>query len=107
LPVGILLDLYRVENELWIISVHFSEFPKDEIENLDISLIESSFKMSIKEADQIRTKSERTNNFQSADFKRLWAAVLENSLKEWKTVGRTLLLFGTVGDQFYRTGEIF
>lgn len=91
LPIGILLDLYRVQNDLWVITVHFSAFPKDEIENLDTSAIESSFRMSIKEADQIRTRSERSNTFQSADYKRLWSSVVESSLTEWKTVAHRLL----------------
>ena len=44
--------------------------------------------MAIKEADQIRTKSQKTNLFQSADYKRLWNSILENDIKEWKSVGR-------------------
>ena len=87
LPVGILLDLYRVQTDLWMITVHFSDFPYSEIEPLDSSAVESSFRMAVKEADQIRTRSERTNQFQTADYKRLWASVREASLAEWKEVG--------------------
>ena len=45
--------------------------------------------MAIKEADQIRTKSQKTNLFQSADYKRLWNSILENDIREWKSVGKT------------------
>ena len=49
--------------------------------------------MAIKEADQIRTKSQKTNLFQSADYKRLWNSILENDIKEWKSVGKKLMKF--------------
>jgi len=90
LPLGILLDLYRVETDLWMITCHFSDFPHSEIEPLDQSAVESSFRMAVKEADQIRTRSERTNQFQTADYKRLWASVREASLAEWKQVATRL-----------------
>ena len=73
--------------DLWNIKVHFSGFPSADIESLDSSMIESSYCMSLKEADQIRTKSERSNTFQKSDFKRLWSAVQENKLEEWQSVG--------------------
>jgi len=46
--------------------------------------------MAIKEADQIRTKSQKTNLFQSADYKRLWNSILENDIREWKSVASPL-----------------
>ena len=49
--------------------------------------------MAIKEADQIRTKSQKTNLFQSADYKRLWNSILENDIKEWKSVGMKLEIY--------------
>ena len=51
--------------------------------------------MAIKEADQIRTKSQKTNLFQSADYKRLWNSILENDIKEWKSVGKKLVKFNS------------
>ena len=42
---------------------------------------------SVKEADHIRTKSQKVNLFQSSDFKRIWNAIIENDLSEWKQAG--------------------
>jgi len=92
LPIGILSDLYRIEEkqQIWRISAHFSDFP-EELEDLDQSLVESSFRMSVKEADQIRTRSERTNTFQTTDYKRLWASVKDQSLDDWRLIAEKLL----------------
>ena len=47
--------------------------------------------MSVKEADQIRTRSERTNTFQNTDYKRLWASVKDQSLDDWKLIGKSFV----------------
>ncbi|CAG5105846.1 Oidioi.mRNA.OKI2018_I69.chr1.g2506.t1.cds [Oikopleura dioica] len=90
LPVGLLLDLYNVSTDVWPIEVNFSPVPP-EIEDLSMSLLESSFCMSLKEADQIRSRSERINLFQKQDFKRLWNAIQNSSLEEWRSVANQLL----------------
>jgi len=90
LPVGLLLDLYNVCTDVWPIEVNFSLVPP-EIEDLSMSLLESSFCMSLKEADQIRSRSERINLFQKQDFKRLWNAIMNSSLEEWRSVANQLL----------------
>ena len=69
------------------INVHFSQFP-DELERLNQNDIESAFQMSVKEADQIRSKSQNTANFQTTDWKRLWHGIVEGDLAEWNTIGR-------------------
>ena len=56
-----------------------------------MTLLESSFCMSLKEADQIRSRSERINLFQKQDFKRLWNAIMNSSLEEWRSVANQLL----------------
>lgn len=93
MPIGILSDLYRIEEkqQIWRISAHFSDFP-EELEDLDQSLVESSFRMSVKEADQIRTRSERTNTFQTTDYKRLWASVKDQSLDDWRLIGQKIAI---------------
>ena len=68
--------------------MNFGEnFPFDSIEPLSESDLESSFKMSVKEADQIRSKSQKLTLFQEADWKRLWNSIIENKLPDWRAVG--------------------
>ena len=70
------------------INVHFSHFPEDDLERLSINDIESTFQMSVKEADQIRSKSQNIAQFQQQDWKRLWHAIVEGDPSEYGEVGK-------------------
>ena len=72
------------------INVHFSNFPEDDLERLSINDIESTFQMSVKEADQIRSKSQNIAQFQQQDWKRLWHAIVESDQSEYGEVGKQL-----------------
>ena len=44
--------------------------------------------MSVKEADQIRSKSQNIAHFQQQDWKRLWHAIVEGDPSEYGEVGK-------------------
>ena len=54
--------------------------------------VESAFQMSVKEADQIRTKSQLTAQFQQTDWKRMWSGLVQNQRDQWSGVGEDFYL---------------
>jgi len=99
LPVGVLLDQLAIQSHNndnatlpWNISVHFGNFPKDQLIKLDSrDLMESHFMSCIKEADQIKHGGRVVSAMQKKDHNQLWQGLQNDKFDQFWAVNRRLM----------------
>ncbi|CAH1799923.1 unnamed protein product [Owenia fusiformis] len=76
-PIGVLFDMFNTDTLLpWNITVHFQNFPEEEILHCPSkSAVESHFMSTVKEADALKHKSQVINNLQKKDHRQLWTGL--------------------------------
>ncbi|XP_014780325.1 autophagy protein 5 [Octopus bimaculoides] len=95
-PVGVLFDLYGSEENLpWKLTVHFQNFPKDELLHCpNKDAVEAHFMSMVKEADALKHRSQVINGMQKKDHKQLWLGLLNDKFDQFWSVNRKLMESG-------------
>lgn len=92
-PIGVIYDLYAAEGALpWLITVHFQNFPEEEImhcPNKDV--VESHFMSMVKEADALKHRSQVINAMQKKDHKQMWLGVANDKFDQFWPVNKKLM----------------
>ena len=93
-PVGVLYDLYGRGSRLpWNITVHFKNFPADDILHCSgKEALESYFKSKIKEADFIKHRSEIIQSLIPQEFALLWDSLRQCNFEDFWTVNKKMML---------------
>lgn len=92
-PIGVLFDLYGSSKSLpWNITVHFEDFPEDELIHCDgKEVVESYFMSAVKEADSLKHKSQIINSMQKKDHKQLWLGLNNDKFEQFWSVNKRLM----------------
>ncbi|XP_041463575.1 autophagy protein 5-like [Lytechinus variegatus] len=92
-PVGVLFDLHMHDKPLpWRITVHFKNFPEDEILHCKSKeVIEALYMSSVKEADVLKHRGQVMNNLQQKDHKQLWTGLQSDKFDQFWTTNRRLM----------------
>ncbi|KAK3097153.1 hypothetical protein FSP39_006880 [Pinctada imbricata] len=101
-PVGVLYDLYNSDSSLpWRISVHFQEFPEDELLHCGSKdVVESHFISTIKEADSLKHRGQVINGMQKKDHKQLWNGLIHDRFEQFWSVNKKLM--ESSGDDMFK-----
>lgn len=101
-PVGLLFDLYGSETSLpWTITVHFKDFPEEELLHcVSKDAVESHFMSSIKEADSLKHRGQVINSMQKRDHKQLWTGLLHDKFDQFWSVNKKLM--ESSGDETFK-----
>ncbi|XP_046845360.1 autophagy protein 5-like isoform X1 [Xenia sp. Carnegie-2017] len=101
-PIGVLFDLYGSHDALpWNITVHFEDFPEDELIHCESKeVVESYFMSAIKEADSLKHKSQIINSMQKKDHKQLWLGLNNDKFEQFWGVNKRLM--ERSGDELFR-----
>uniref|UniRef100_A0A0B6YT48 Autophagy protein 5 n=1 Tax=Arion vulgaris TaxID=1028688 RepID=A0A0B6YT48_9EUPU len=91
--LGVLYDLYGHQSDLpWKLTVHFKNFPEDELLHcLNKEAVESHFMSVIKEADAMKHRSQAINSMQRKDHKTLWAGFMNDKFDQFWSVNKKLM----------------
>lgn len=92
-PIGLLFDLYANDAILpWELTVHFQDFPKDELMHCQGRLaVESYFMATIKEADALKHRSQVISGMQKKDHIQLWQGLQNDKFDQFWAVNRKLM----------------
>ncbi|XP_028394715.1 autophagy protein 5-like [Dendronephthya gigantea] len=92
-PIGVLFDLYGSHKLLpWNITVHFEDFPEDELIRCESKeVVESFFMSAVKEADSLKHKSQIINSMQKKDHKQLWLGLNNDKFEQFWSVNKRLM----------------
>ncbi|XP_071492809.1 autophagy protein 5-like [Diadema antillarum] len=92
-PVGVLFDLFMHDKPLpWRVTVHFKNFPEDEILHCKSKeVIEAMYMSCVKEADVLKHKGHVMNNLQQKDHKQLWTGLQSDKFDQFWTTNRRLM----------------
>jgi len=92
-PVGLLYDICAYNSSLpWNITVHFQNFPSDELMRCSSrEVVESHFMSTVKEADALKRNSQVINSMQKKDHKQLWMGLLNDKFDQFWMVNRKLM----------------
>eukprot|EP00794_Sanderia_malayensis_P016032 gene16032-17652_t len=76
-PIGVLFDIHGSSEHLpWGITVHFKRFPDAEIIRCNSKeAVEAHFMSCLKEADNLKHRSQVMNSMQKRDHKQLWSGI--------------------------------
>ncbi|KAI0986892.1 hypothetical protein GJ496_008226 [Pomphorhynchus laevis] len=89
-PIGLLYDLHHnvsSSNPLWQITVHFQDFPYEELAQHNTpDLVELSYMYAVKEADAITHNSLEIQNMSKKDHKNLWSGLYESDYDKFYSV---------------------
>lgn len=101
-PIGVLYDLYGDKDSTpWNITVHFQDFPEDEILHCPSKeAVESQFMSMVKEADSLKHRAQIINNMQKRDHKQLWTALLHDRYDQFWSVNKKLM--ESSGDDMFK-----
>ena len=114
-PVGLLWDMFGDDHERreeekqssscnlrlpWTITIHFQDFPEDELIRCSSrSAFESLFMSAIKEADTLKHRGDVMANLQKKDHNMLWTGLLNNKFDQFWSVNRKLMSFESGGEK--------
>lgn len=96
-PIGVLFDLYSTYSEEvqqlpWNLTVHFQNFPEQEIFHCSgKETVESHFMSMVKEADALKHKSTIISAMQKRDHKQLWSGLKNDKFDEFWAINRRLM----------------
>jgi len=103
-PVGLLFDLIvndpKCRDEAgfsygglpWVVNVHFSNFPEDELMHCtNKEIVESHFMSTIKEADALKHRGKVINAMQKRDHKQLWVGLQNDKFEQFWSVNKKLM----------------
>ncbi|KAK6986543.1 autophagy protein 5 [Biomphalaria glabrata] len=92
-PIGVLYDLYGYQSELpWTLTVHFKNFPEDELLHCPSKeAVESHFMSVVKEADALKHRGQAINNMQKKDHKALWTGLMNDKFDQFWSVNKKLM----------------
>ncbi|XP_015753199.1 PREDICTED: autophagy protein 5-like [Acropora digitifera] len=92
-PIGVLFDLYGSSASLpWNLTVHFQKFPEGKIIRCPgKEAIESLFMSAVKEADNLKHRSQVINSMQMKDHKQLWLGLCNDKFEQFWAVNRRLM----------------
>ncbi|XP_074647344.1 autophagy protein 5-like [Tubulanus polymorphus] len=92
-PVGVLFDLYGSGANLpWNITVHFKDFPEEEILHCQSrEAVESHFMSTVKEADALKHRGQVINGMQKKDHKQLWMGLQNSKFEQFWAINRKLM----------------
>ncbi|KAL5010532.1 hypothetical protein ScPMuIL_012837 [Solemya velum] len=101
-PIGLLFDLLAGDEVLpWSITVHFQNFPRDELLHCpNKEAVESLYMSTLKEADALKHRSQIVNSMQRKDHKQLWIGLQNDNFDQFWAVNRKLMEMG--GDDMFR-----
>ncbi|KAL3881408.1 hypothetical protein ACJMK2_027853 [Sinanodonta woodiana] len=101
-PIGVLYDLFASADALpWNITVHFRNFPVEEILRCPSKdAVESIFMSTVKEADALKHKSQVINNMQKRDHKQLWSGLQNDKFDQFWSVNKKLM--DSTGEEVFR-----
>jgi len=92
-PIGLLHDLLVRERDLpWPLTVHFSQFPTEQI--LPCSTrdqVETVFMSSLKEADQLKHSGKVVSLMQKKDHNQLWLGLVSDKFDQFWAINRRLM----------------
>ncbi|RMX41339.1 hypothetical protein pdam_00012789 [Pocillopora damicornis] len=92
-PIGVLFDLHGSSASLpWNLTVHFQKFPETEVMRCPgKEAIESHFMSAVKEADNLKHRSQVINSMQKKDHKQLWLGLSNDKFEQFWAVNRRLM----------------
>ncbi|CAG5135953.1 unnamed protein product [Candidula unifasciata] len=92
-PIGVLFDLYGHQSELpWKLTVHFQNFPEDELLHCpNKDAVESHFMSVLKEADALKHRGQAINSMQRKDHKTLWSGLMNDKFDQFWSVNKKLM----------------
>jgi autophagy-related protein 5 len=92
-PIGLNWDLYGSESTLpWNITVHFSNFPEEELVRCSSrSAIESIFISTIKEAGILKHRGAVMDSLQKKDHNQLWLGLQNDKFDQFWSVNKKLM----------------
>lgn len=101
-PIGVLYDIYSEGDSMpWNVTVHFQEFPEDELLHCPSKdAVESQFMSMLKEADSLKHKSQVINSMQKKDHKQIWTALIHEKYEPFWTVNKRLM--ESSGDDMFK-----
>ncbi|XP_077455759.1 autophagy protein 5 [Stigmatopora argus] len=96
-PIGVLFDLHAANSVLpWSITVHFKNFPSQDLLHCSSSsIVEAHFMSGIKEADALKHKSQVVNDMQKKDHKQLWMGLQNDKFEQFWAMNRKLMEYPT------------
>ncbi|XP_045197350.2 autophagy protein 5-like [Mercenaria mercenaria] len=101
-PVGVLYDLYGSYSSLpWKLTVHFQDFPEDEIIHcVGREAVEAHFMSMLKEADALKHRSNIINGMQKKDHKQMWMGLVHDKFDQFWPINKRLM--ENTGDDMFR-----
>eukprot|EP00112_Aurelia_sp_Birch-Aquarium-sp1_P023470 Seg700.13 transcript_id=Seg700.13/GoldUCD/mRNA.D3Y31 product="Autophagy protein 5" protein_id=Seg700.13/GoldUCD/D3Y31 len=92
-PIGVLFDLYASNEALpWNITVHFKRFPDQELIRCHTKeVVEAHFMSCLKEADNLKHRSQVMNAMQKRDHKQLWSGLNNDKFDQFWSVNKRLM----------------
>jgi len=92
-PIGVLFDLYASNDGLpWNIIVHFKRFPETEVIRCKTKeVVEAHFMSCLKEADNLKHRSQVMNAMQKRDHKQLWSGLNNDRFDQFWSVNKKLM----------------
>lgn len=101
-PIGVLFDLNGADNKLpWTLSVHFQNFPEEELLHCpNKDAVESYFMSMVKEADALKHRGQVINSMQKKDHRQLWMGLLTDKFDQFWSVNRKLMEHS--GDELFK-----
>ncbi|XP_060572782.1 autophagy protein 5-like [Ruditapes philippinarum] len=99
-PVGVLYDLYGISLP-WKLTVHFQDFPEEEIIHcVGREAVESHFMSMLKEADALKHRSSVINGMQKKDHKQMWMGLVHDKFDQFWPINKRLM--ENTGDDMFR-----
>ncbi|KAL4233061.1 autophagy protein 5 [Mactra antiquata] len=92
-PIGVLYDLLGSSGSLpWKLTVHFQDFPDDEIMHcLSRDVVESHFMSTLKEADALKHRCNVINGMQKKDHKQMWTGLCHDKFDQFWPINKRLM----------------
>lgn len=102
-PIGVLFDLYGSNKLLpWNITIHFEDFPKEELIPCETKeVVESYFMSAVKEADSLKHKSQIINSMQKKEHKQLWLGLNNDKFEQFWAINKRLM--ERSGDELFKS----
>ncbi|XP_050523919.1 autophagy protein 5 [Daktulosphaira vitifoliae] len=116
-PIGVLYDLFifndRPVNLPWLITVHFDNFPEDQLIRCSCrEVIESNFMSCLKEADTLKHKSQIFSTMQKHQHNQLWNGLINDKFDQFWSENKKLMeptdgaCFKHIPIHFYHAGSL-
>ncbi|KAL4084801.1 hypothetical protein QTP88_027703 [Uroleucon formosanum] len=115
-PIGVLYDLFTINDKQvdlpWKITVHFDNFPEDQLLRCSCrESVESNFMSSMKEADMLKHRSQVFSTMQRHQHNQLWTGLLNDKFDQFWSENKKLMepsegsYFKHIPIHFYRSGS--